>query len=502
MDDKIILRMDGISKSFPGVKALDNACFDVKRGEVHIILGENGAGKSTLIKILSGAYTKDSGEIYLSGRKIDHATPREMQNLGISTIYQEFNLIRELNVAQNIFLGKEPHRRGILKKSELYSQTQRVLTDLGIQLDPYAQISELSVAQQQMVEVAKALANEAKIIIMDEPTAALTEVETENLFSMIRKVTGRGSAIVYISHRLEEFEHIGDRITIMRDGKTLCTLKNGEKTLNEMISLMVGREITDQYPPYLANPGEEVLRVEGLTTSKIKDISFTLHRGEILGFSGFVGSGRTEMARAIIGADKLLSGKILVDGKVVHIDSPKDAINLSIAYLPESRKDDGLVLALGVRENTTLASMDKYERCLVINKGKEIRDVESYRDSLQIKCVSIDQRVGNLSGGNQQKVVIARWLLSECKVLIFDEPTRGIDVGAKYEMYKLINELARQGTAIIIISSDLPEVMHLSTRVVVMRRGEMAGVLERSEVTQEKIMTIAALGAEQSAGQN
>ena len=495
MEREVILEMKQISKSFPGVLALDRANLEIRKGEVHIILGENGAGKSTLIKILAGAYEKDSGEIWFEGKQLGGLTPKQVQELGISTIYQEFNLIPYLDVAQNIFLGKEPLRHGLLDRRELYRRAEELLGRLELSIDANETISNLSVAQQQMVEVAKALAFGAKVIIMDEPTAALTEKEIDSLFSMIRRITSGGGSIIYISHRMEEFKKIGDRITIMRDGRTLKTVGNGEMTINEMIGLMAGREITEQYPPYLGNPQEEVLRVENLTTGKIHNVSFSLHKGEILGFAGFVGSGRTETARAIMGVDPLRSGKITVFGEEVRISSPRDAVRHSIAYLPESRKEDGLILKLSIEDNITIAVLDNYAKKLVLNRGREHRDAARYSEMLEIKSAGLSQQAEELSGGNQQKVVIAKWLLSQCKILIFDEPTRGIDASAKYEIYKLINQLASEGTAVIVISSDLPEVVNLSTRVLVMRRGEVAGFLDRGAATQEKIIEVATFGS-------
>ena len=490
MPGEIVLEMKDISKKFPGVLALDHANLEIKKGEVHILLGENGAGKSTLIKILAGAYSRDSGEIFFEGKKLGNLSPKQVQTLGISTIYQEFNLIPHLNIAENIFLGKEPLSHGLLDKKELYKKATEIINRLDLNIDVRRKISDLSVAQQQMVEVAKALAFGAKIIIMDEPTATLTDTEINSLFDTIKKITSQGGSIIYISHRMEEFERIGDRITIMRDGKTLRTVKVGEMSMNDMIGLMAGRKITEQYPPYEANPQEEVLKVDHLTTDKVTDISFTLHKGEILGFAGLVGSGRTEIARGIIGVDPLKSGSITVFGEEV----PKDAIKKSIAYLPESRKEEGLILKMGIQDNITIASLSAYEKALVLNKGKEKEDSEYYRNKLEIKIASLKQKVEDLSGGNQQKVVMAKWLLSKCKILIFDEPTRGIDAGAKYEIYKLINSLAATGTAVIVISSDLPEVLNLSTRICVMHRGKMAGMLNREEATQENILKYATLG--------
>lgn len=494
MPGEIVLEMKDISKKFPGVLALDHANLEIKKGEVHILLGENGAGKSTLIKILAGAYSRDSGEIFFEGKKLGNLSPKQVQTLGISTIYQEFNLIPHLNIAENIFLGKEPLSHGLLDKKELYKKATEIINRLDLNIDVRRKISDLSVAQQQMVEVAKALAFGAKIIIMDEPTATLTDTEINSLFDTIKKITSQGGSIIYISHRMEEFERIGDRITIMRDGKTLRTVKVGEMSMNDMIGLMAGRKITEQYPPYEANPQEEVLKVDHLTTDKVTDISFTLHKGEILGFAGLVGSGRTEIARGIIGVDPLKSGSITVLGEEVKIHSPKDAIKKSIAYLPESRKEEGLILKMGIQDNITIASLSAYEKALVLNKGKEKEDSEYYRNKLEIKIASLKQKVEDLSGGNQQKVVMAKWLLSKCKILIFDEPTRGIDAGAKYEIYKLINSLAATGTAVIVISSDLPEVLNLSTRICVMHRGKMAGMLNREEATQENILKYATLG--------
>lgn len=500
MKDDIILEMKDISKRFPGVLALDHANLEILRGEVHILLGENGAGKSTLIKILAGAYERDSGEIWFEGKAIEHLSPKQIQDLGISTIYQEFNLIPHLNAAENIFLGREPVKYGILDQKALYANAEELIERIGLNIDVHKQVSRLSVAEQQMVEVAKALSVGARVLIMDEPTATLTEKEITNLFKTIRIITGQGTSVIYISHRMEEFEMIGNRITIMRDGRTLQTIKVGEMELNDMIGLMAGREMTDQYPPYEAAPKEEALKVSNLTTSKVKNISFTLRAGEILGFAGLVGSGRTEVARAIIGVDPLESGFMKVFGEKVPIHSPKEAIRNSIAYLPESRKEEGLILKMGVQDNITIAALSEYERFFVLDNTKEEETAEHYRSSLGIKTADLKQQVQDLSGGNQQKVVMAKWLLSKCKIMIFDEPTRGIDAGAKYEIYKLIQSLASSGTAVIVISSDLPEVMNLSTRVLVMRRGEVAGILERKEISQEKILKYATLGGASDGG--
>ena len=493
-----ILKMSGITKRFPGVVALNNASLDVNEGEVHILVGENGAGKSTLMKILTGAYSLEEGDIEIAGEKFTRITPRAAQENGISMIYQELNLVQEMSVAENIFLGREQKSKAIPAKIDwkrLYGETETILKDLGLSIDPTARVSSLGIAEQQMVEVAKALSKNARIIIMDEPTAVLTEKEIDKLFSIIKKIKQEGVAIIYISHRMEEFERIGDRITVMRDGMTIKTLGIDECTIPDLIKLMVGRDLTEKFPSVEKSIGSERLRVEGLCREGVlKNISFSVNSGEILGIAGLMGCGRTEMANAIFGVDKISAGKIFIDGKPVKITSPRKAIASGIGFVTEDRKKQGLVLTMSVAHNITLVDLNNFVKFGKIALGKEREIADQYIKDLVIKTPGQHQKVLNLSGGNQQKVVLAKWMLSKAKIFIFDEPTRGIDVGAKVEVYNLMNALVKEGAAIIMISSDLPEVIGMSDRVAVMCRGEITGELTKEEVSQEKILYLAAGG--------
>ncbi len=494
-----MLEMKDIEKRFPGVLALDRAHIEVQPGEVHIVAGENGAGKSTLMKILAGAYPLDSGKILLDGKEVGHLNPKRAQELGISVIYQEFNLIPYLSVAENIFLGREPLSRRIPGKIDwgaLRRKAQAILDSLQVKIDAKAIVRDLGIAQQQMVEVAKALSVQARIIIMDEPTAALTKQEIDNLFRIICEVKKKGVSIIYISHRLEEFEQIGDRVTVMRDGKTVATLPIAGTGLDALIRLMVGRALEDYYPKVEVPLGQELLRVEGLSRgTAIREVSFTLREGEILGIAGLMGAGRTEVARAIFALDPVDRGEIRVRGEKVRFTSPQQAIQAGIGFVTEDRKGQGLVLSLSVEHNVTLASLDAFKRWSGLSLGRERSAVGDFIQKLKIRVSSPEQKVVNLSGGNQQKVVLAKWLLSRSKIFLFDEPTRGIDVGAKIEVYTLMNELVRAGAGIVLISSEMPEILGMSDRILVMRRGAVAGELSRKEATQERILSFATLGA-------
>ena len=491
---EFVLEMRNVVKSFPGVVAVKNAHLDLRPGEVHCLLGENGAGKSTLMKILSGAQPMDSGEIRLSGAPVTIHSPHHAQQLGISMIYQEFNLSPYLSIAENIFLGREPRirRTPFINWKQMYGDARAILGRIRVNLDVRRPVNECSVAQQQMVEIAKAISFNSKIIVMDEPSATLTDHELEALFSLIKELKKQGIGMIYISHRLEEVFEIGDRVTVMRDGEYIATKPVSELTREDIIKMMVGRELTHEFPKEIFDRGKERLRVTGLTRKgAFENISFSLHAGEIVGLTGLVGAGRTEVARAIFGADPIDAGSILLDGTSVRVRSPQDAIRQGIGLLTEDRKNQGLVLGMTVRENTTLANLRALVRFLFVNRGKERKVTSEFVRELQIKTPSVEQTAQNLSGGNQQKVVLAKWLFTESKILIFDEPTRGIDVGAKVEIYKLMNELVRKGVCILMISSELPEVLGMCDRILVMHEGKLAGELSHADATQERVMQLA-----------
>lgn len=495
---EILVQMQGIEKHFPGVHALADAQFELRPGEVHALVGENGAGKSTLMKVLSGVYRKDGGRILYKGREVDIPNPRAAQLLGISIIHQELNLMPHLTVAQNIFIGREP-RRGLpflLDEDQINRQTEQLFEMMHLKLDPRAKVADLTVAKQQMVEIAKALSFNSEVLIMDEPTAALTESEIDELFRIVRRLRDKGVGIVHISHRLEELKQISDRITVMRDGCYVGTVPTPEATIDQIISMMVGRTIYESKPEIPETASTDIaLEVKGLNRGRVlKDVSFQLKKGEILGFAGLVGAGRTEVARAIFGADPFDSGQIFVKGKPVQIKHPSDAVRHGIAYLSEDRKRYGLTLGLDVETNIAMASMRKFVNGLGwVNTALTHRTAEQYVQSLSIRTPGLKQRVKNLSGGNQQKVIIGKWLTADTDILIFDEPTRGIDVGAKSEIYRLLNELAAQGKAIMMISSELPEILRMSHRIMVMCEGRITGELTAAEATQEQIMKYATL---------
>jgi ribose transport system ATP-binding protein len=491
-----LVSMDRISKRYPGVLALDNAKFDLKPGEVHALVGENGAGKSTLVKILSGIATQDSGSILLEGKPIELNGPRSAQDLGISIIHQELNLMPDLTIAQNVFIGREPRKfKFILNDGGLAEEVRKIFKQLHLDLDPNRKVQGLSVAQQQMVEITKALTFNSKVLIMDEPTAALTNSEISELFSVIKGLRSNGVGIVYISHRLEELKQISDRITVMRDGKYVDTIETKEASIDHIISLMVGRTIF-QEAPYIPSGSEKpvVMEVKNLNNGRfVRDVSFKLRKGEILGFAGLIGAGRTEVLRTIFGADRAVSGEIFINNKKVSINSPQDAVKYGIGYLSEDRKQLALALNLDIEANTVLGVYKKFAR-FGLTLGRNIQAAaERQVKNLSIRTPSTKQRVGNLSGGNQQKVAIGKWLTTNSEIIIFDEPTRGIDVGAKSEIYKLMNQLIDQGKSIIMISSELPEILRMSHRILVMCEGKITGELQNKDANQESIMALATM---------
>jgi ribose transport system ATP-binding protein len=485
-----------LCKSFPGVRALDNCQFELLPGEVHALMGENGAGKSTLMKVLSGVYQKDEGEILVDGEPVDIPDPRTAQALGIGIVHQELNLMNHLSAAQNIFIGREPRGRlGLfIDERELNRRAAAIFARMHLKLDPRTPVGELTVAKQQMVEIAKALSFDSRVLIMDEPTAALNNVEIDDLFRIIRQLQTHGVGIVYISHKMDELRQISSRVTVMRDGQYVATVPSATTPVETIIGMMVGRQLDSapRHPSHTAD-NEIALEVKGLTRgTTIRDVSFALRRGEVLGFAGLMGAGRTEVARAIFGADPLERGEIYVHGKRVTIKSPKDAVRHGIGYLSEDRKHFGLATGMDVKANVALPSMRSFASFGMFLDQRAIhRAADQYVKQLRIKTPSVDQQVRLLSGGNQQKIVIAKWLLRDCDILFFDEPTRGIDVGAKSEIYKLIDALAAEGKAIVMISSELPEILRMSHRVLVMCEGRLTGELPAGAATQENIMQLA-----------
>ncbi|MBI9108812.1 MAG: sugar ABC transporter ATP-binding protein [Spirochaetales bacterium] len=494
MTDQTILQMKNIVKTFPGVKALDNVTFSCRPGEVHALLGENGAGKSTLMKILSAAYRPDSGEIIFKNELFKHSNPIAAQKAGIGIIYQEFNLVPHMSVVENIFLGREPLIGcKLIDYRTMRDEAQKLLSGLGLTIDVNQKVKNLSVAQQQMVEIAKALSMNAELIVMDEPTATLTDREIEFLFGTIRTLRSQGKTIIYISHRLEEIFEVCDRVTILKDGKTVGTENVPDLDKDRMIKMMVGRTLGEYYPDRsTARKGDKVLEVRNITRKGVlNDISFSAYAGEILGISGLVGAGRTELARAIFGADSIDGGAVLIDENEVKINEPLKAIRLNIGFATEDRKGQGLILGLSVRKNISLAILPQLIKYGLIQPKKEKEVADRYMKILKIAAPGIDYPVKGLSGGNQQKVVLAKWLAKDCRIIILDEPTRGIDVGAKAEIYNLMRKLADQGKVIIMISSELPEVIGVSDRVLVMHSGKITGAFNADEVTEEKIMKCA-----------
>ncbi len=495
-----LLWMENVSKSFPGVQALDNVSLHVAAGEILGLIGQNGAGKSTLMKLLSGVYPTDSGEIALEGKLLHITGPQQAQQLGVAIIYQELNLLPNLTVMENIFVGREPGPGLFVSRRQMEAETQAILDHLKLNLRPNAPVRSLSVAEQQMVEIAKTISRQVKVLIMDEPTSALSESEVETLFAIMRELKQNGIGIIFISHRLEEVIHICDRVTVLRDGRHVGDVSVNDVSKDDLIRLMVGRSLEtffheDEKADALVD--DTVLEVRHLSlrgnaqnadAEVLRDISFDLRRGEILGLAGLVGAGRTELVRAIFGADKRTSGQIVLEGKPVRINSPRDAIRLGIGLVPEDRKGQGLILGMAVRQNMSLVNLAAFTRLGFVRRWEEAQGVANYVQRFQIRTPSIERRVVNLSGGNQQKVVIAKWLMMQPKILIMDEPTRGIDVGAKSEIYDLMHQLVGQGISILMISSEFPELQAMCDRVLCLTEGRLTGILPRSEVSQEALM--------------
>ena len=498
-NDSCILKMEGVTKTFPGVKALENVQLDVQPGEIHALVGENGAGKSTLMKILSGEYLSESGTILFKGQEVKILDPQTAQDMGIAIINQELALIPYLSAAQNIFLGREPLKKvsKLIHWKKLNQEANTYLDRLKLDFGPQTLVADLSIAQQQMVEVAKALSLDAQILIMDEPTSALTEKESEVLFGLIRELSDRGIAIIYISHRMEEIKQLAHRITVFRDGCYIGTSNNSEITIEEIIHLMVGRKLKHSAPVKTNQSEEEILNITNLSSENgIEDICLTLRKGEIIGIAGLVGAGRSELARAVFGIDSIKGGDIVIDGEKISIKSPKDAIRAGIGFVPENRKEMGLLLNMSVGENITINILKRLSHFFRLNKNKALKIAAEYVDKLRIKTPGLDQKTSNLSGGNQQKIVIAKWLTTHPKIMILDEPTRGIDVGAKNEIYTLINDLAASGMGVLLISSELPEILRLSSRIAVMSQGKITAMLSGDEASQDTIMHYAAGGGQ------
>ena len=498
--NKTILEMNGIDKRFHGVHALKSVHFDLRSGEVHALVGENGAGKSTLMKVLTGIYQADAGEITYLGNPYSVKNIGESQHLGISMIHQELNMMNHLSVAQNIYIGREPMSgKTFIKDRDMLREAEKLFEHIGIKIDPRTTLGSLTVGKQQMVEIAKAVSRDCKLLILDEPTAALTQAEIEELFKIMGDLKSKGIGMIYISHRMDEIKRISDRITVMRDGEYVGTVNTEEVTKDEIINMMIGRVVYEDPKTHSEVPedAEVVLEVKNLCSGRaVKDVSFKLRKGEILGLSGLMGAGRTEVARAIFGADRFDSGEIFVNGQKVNIKNPEDAVKCGIGYLSEDRKRYGLMLLKSVAENTAIASMERYVKAGLIDDAKLKDEAAEFNGKLRTKTPSMDQLLKNLSGGNQQKVIIARWLIRDCDILIFDEPTRGIDVGAKSEIYTLMNELSKQGKSIIMISSELVEILRMSDRVMVMCEGRKTGELDISEANQENIMQLATMREE------
>ncbi|MBD0711954.1 MULTISPECIES: sugar ABC transporter ATP-binding protein [unclassified Streptomyces] len=490
-----LLRIEGIRKTFPGVVALDSVDFDLRRGEVHVLLGENGAGKSTLIKMLSGAYRPDAGRITVGGQEVRIQGAQDSERLGIATIYQEFNLVPDLTVAENIFLGRQPRRFGLIDRKRMEADAAALLTRVGVDVDPRTPVRELGIARLQMVEIAKALSLDARVLIMDEPTAVLTTEEVDKLFRIVRRLREEGVGIVFITHHLEEIAALGDRVTVLRDGRSVDQVPASTPE-DELVRLMVGRSIDQQYPRERGETGAPLLKVAGLTrTGTFHDVGFEVRAGEVVGLAGLVGAGRTEVVRAVFGADPYDSGTVEVQGRPLRPGDVNAAMDAGIGLVPEDRKGQGLVLDATVQENLGLVTLGRASRAGFVDRAGQREAADRISRQLKVRMAGLHQRVGTLSGGNQQKVVIGKWLLADTKVLILDEPTRGIDVGAKVEIYQLINELTASGHAVLMISSDLPEVLGMSDRVLVMSQGRIAGELAAHDATQDAVMALAVSAA-------
>ena len=497
MMEQKILELRHITKLYPGVVALDDVSLGFSRGEVHAIVGENGAGKSTFIKVITGAIAPTQGTLIFEGKQIEDNTPQKSMALGITAIYQELNLLKHLTVAENIYYNRYRKKRGLIDFRGMEEDAAKVLDRLGVKIDPKMLVKDLSVGYQQLVEIAKSLSQDVKVMIMDEPSAALTNSELEYLFEIVKTLKQEGMAILYISHRMEEIFQLCDKVSVFRDGHYIKTMDVKDTTQEELIRLMVNRELNDTFPEFIPDRGEKVLEVQNVCTELLKEVSFEAYRGERLGFAGLVGAGRTETARAVYGADKMQKGEIRIKGRSVNIQSPEDAIKHGIALIPEDRKQQGLFLNMSVKDNISFVYAPRITNVLgLINGNKEEEACRQQIEKLTVKTPTMRQLVKNLSGGNQQKVILGKWLLMNCDIIIFDEPTRGIDVGAKQEIYELINELARQGKAVILISSELPELMGMSDRVIVMAEGRISGELKKEQIHQEKILELASKAQE------
>jgi ribose transport system ATP-binding protein len=489
-----ILRVRGLRKAFPGVLALDGVDFGLRPGEVHVLLGENGAGKSTLIKTLSGAHRPDAGTMEMDGREVEIRTAQDAERLGIATIYQEFNLVPEMTVAENLFLGRQPRRFGLLDRRAMNAAARDLLAKVGVRADPDDRMAGLGIARSQMVEIAKALSLDARVLIMDEPTAVLTTGEVDRLFGIVARLREQGVAVVFITHHLEEIPRIGDRVTVLRDGRSVAEVP-ADTPRDELVRLMVGRSIGQQYPRERTEAGPPLLQVKGLTRDGVfEDVSFEVRAGEVVGLAGLVGAGRTEVARAIFGADRPDRGEVIVDGRSLPPGDVHAAMEAGVGLVPEDRKGQGLVLGADVQENLGLVTLGRFSRGGLVDRAGQRKDAGEIAGRLNVRMSGLRQEVRTLSGGNQQKVVIGKWLLADAKVLVLDEPTRGIDVGAKVEIYELINTLTASGHAVLMISSDLPEVLGMSDRVLVMARGRLAGELPAAEATQDAVMALAVAG--------
>ncbi|MGL6199277.1 MAG: sugar ABC transporter ATP-binding protein [Lachnospiraceae bacterium] len=487
-----ILELKHITKEYPGVKALDDIEISFQKGEVHALMGENGAGKSTLIKVISGAIEPNSGEIIYEGKRYDRMNPILSQKLGIGVIYQEFNLVPELSIAENIFLGRRLSKGFSIDRKVMNQKAKEILDELGMDINVSKPVKSLTVAYQQLVEIAKTISNDLKVLIMDEPSAPLTAREIEAMFRVVERLKEKGIAIIYVSHRMEEIFRISQKISVMRDGKYIGTKATVDTSRSELIGMMVGRTLNEQFPVIQKKIGEVILSVQDLCTPELlRDISFQVRKGEILGLAGLVGAGRTETARAIFGADPISRGTITIHGKAVHIRKPKDGIREGIALIPEDRKKHGTLMEMSIKENITFITLPRISKGTIINKKTDKKIAETYMERLRIKAPGMHQLTKNLSGGNQQKVVLAKSLASNSDIIIFDEPTRGIDVGAKHEIYMLMNELAEKGMAILMISSEMPELLGMSDRIIVMHEGRITGELQKEEATQEQILELA-----------
>lgn len=489
--ESYLLEMKDIHKHFPGVYALKGVNLTLKAGEVMALVGENGAGKSTVINVLGGIHPKDKGTILIDGVDANINSVLAAREKGISIIHQELVLVPHLTVAENIFLNREPVKQGLVDFNKIFLDSQRFIDDLGLNIRAEDRVSNLTIAQQQMVEIVKAISFHARIIVMDEPTSSLSEREIDALFQSIRALKARGLGIIYISHRLSELQQIADRVTVFRDGQSVGCYGIDEITQDELVKCMVGREVVNYYTRTFNQTGEVVLEVKGLTSDRVRDVSFQLRKGEILGFAGLVGAGRTEVIKALLGFDRMTAGEIFINGEAVQIKKPSQAYAKKIGFIPESRREESLFALQSNKFNFSIEILDHFIRGFFVDKKKELGLAEEYRQKLSTKMASQETLIQNLSGGNQQKVIISRWLATEPQILIMDEPTRGIDVGAKAEIYELMNHLAKQGMAIIMISSELPEIINMSDRVVVMREGTVSKILEREELSQEEIMRYA-----------